>query len=343
MKMNWDDLIGAYEYNCVTGEIGIVGASDRMNERYRKKMRENAIYESDVKDKIAPLGRDSYTSTPITDDNYEEIRRPKHPMPKHCYGTGFGYTQRNEINQMLQDYYTGKSVTTQELKEYFKDCRKDMRVVMAQESRTTGLDPVHNEQIILDTYEQFRMSNSVMANYGCQKEGERIAVKNGWREGEPVDWVYYNADFYYRSEELRQIFKEAAQEMAHEWKCGEIDTSTRDTDNNLSYSSSFHQVWNHSGNNGTRIMDMADLSEEPPLGFCLFFREILEGSAYYGIFQTGMEGKTDIGKKTALNPTQSYNLSTLFQKSSNNKSLLHYLRNFNAYTRYYGTKKLRKG
>lgn len=147
----------------------------------------------------------------------------------------------------------------------------------------------------------------------------------------------------YRSEELRQIFKEAAQEMAYEWKCGEIDTSTRDTDNNLSYSSSFHQVWNHSGNNGTRIMDMADLSEEPPLGFCLFFREVLEGSAYYGIFQTGMEGKTDIGKKTALNPTQSYNLSTLFQKSSNNKSLLHYLRNFNAYTRYYGTKKLRKG
>lgn len=101
--------------------------------------------------------------------------------------------------------------------------------------------------------------------------------------------------------------------------CGEIDTSKRDTDNNLSYSSSFHQVWNHSGKNGTRLIDMVDLSEQPPLGFCLFFREVLEGSAYYGLFQTGMDGKADIGIVAAL------------------------FKNFYAFTRYYGTTKLRKG
>lgn len=341
MNINFYDQIGAYYLNCVTGETGIIGASDRMNERYRKKMRENAIYESDVKDKMVPLGRDSYTSTPITDENYAEINKPTHPMPKHCYGTGFGYTQTNEINQMLKDYYVGKSVTKEELKEFFKDCCKDMRVVMAQENRTTGLDPVHNAQIILDTYEQLRMSNSTMANYGCQKEGERIAVKNGWREGEPIDWVYYNADFYYQSEELRQIFKVAAQEMAREWKCGELDTSTRDMDNNLSYSSSFHQVWSNSGSNGTRIIDMKDVSEKPPAGFRLFFRESLEGSAYFGMFLTGLDGKADIRTKTVLDPKQFYNLGALLQKSSNNKTLLHYLNNFNVHTRYYGTIKMR--
>lgn len=343
MNINLDDLIGSYYQNCVTGEIGITGASDRMNERYRKKMRENAIYESEVKDKMVPLGRDSYTSTMITDENYEEFRRPTQPMPKHCYGTGFGYMQTKEINQMLKDYYVGKSVTKEELKEYFKDCCKDMRVVMAQERRTTGLDPVHNEQIILDTYEQFRMSNSTMANYGCHKEGERIAVENGWHEGEPVDWVYYNADFYYQSEELRQIFKEAAQEMAREWKCGEIDTSTRDIDHSISYSSSFHQVWNNGACNGTRISEMIDLSEKPPAGFCMFYREVLEKSAYFGIFMAGMNGEMDIKKKVSLNPERSYNFGALFQKSSNNKSLLDYLNNFSVYTRYYGTVKMRKG
>ncbi len=45
---------------------------------------------------------------------------------------------------------------------------------------------------------------------------------------------------------------------------------------------------------------MVDLSEQPLLGFCLFFREVLEGSAYYGLFQTGMDGKADIGIVAAL-------------------------------------------
>lgn len=33
-------------------------------------------------------GRDSYTNTPITEENNEEFRRPTQPMPKHFYVRG---------------------------------------------------------------------------------------------------------------------------------------------------------------------------------------------------------------------------------------------------------------
>lgn len=339
MNINLQEHIGAYYINHVTGESGIVGASDRMNERYNKRMRENAIYERDVKDIIVPYY--GVEKTPITSENYEDIRKPTHPMPKHCYGTSFGYELKAEIDQMLKDYYLNKSVTKKELKEYFKDCCKDMRVVMAQEKRTTGLDVEHNRQIILDTYEQFRMSNSVMANYGCQKEGEIVAKKNGWREEDEIDWVYYNADYYYESEELRQILKEAVAEMAEEWNCGEIDTSKRDTDQALSYSSSFNQVWDNAGKNGTRICSMSDSNAVPPKGFYLFFREIAEENKCVGSFQAGITAKTDIRGKTALNPMKSYQLNDLFPNIDRNSTLLQYLNNFEVHTRYYGTYKQR--
>lgn len=339
MEINLNNLIGSYYSNAVTGESGIVGASDRMNERYRKKMKENALYEKDVKDVIVPYSH--VNSIPITSENYEEIRKPTQPMPKHCYGTGFGYQQAEEINQTLKEYYLGKQFTTKELKEYFKDCCKDMRVVMAQEKRTTGLDPEHNRQIILDTYEQFRMSSSVMANSACQYEGRETAEKTGWREEDNIDWVYYNANYYYQSETLRQIFKEAAAEMAQEWNCGAIDTSERDTDHYLSYSSSFNETWNNASQNGTRISNMSDTSASPPPDFYLFFREIIDGDGRTGIYKTGITGKADISGEMRLDPTKSYCLGDLLKKSSSDNSLLQYLNHFDVYTRYYGTVKMR--
>ena len=61
---------------------------------------------------------------------------------------------------------------------------------MAQEIRTTGTDPEHNRQIILDAYETFRRANSVMANLACDKEGENwLAKMVGKRERIKIGYI----------------------------------------------------------------------------------------------------------------------------------------------------------
>lgn len=189
MNINFNDMIGGYYTNRVTGESYIIGASDRMNEEYNKKRQQNRYELSEVKKHAVPLDPSQFESTLITSENYEEMNKPVAPMPKHCYGIGYGYKLRDLMNETLEDYYVNHKGTKEEIKKLFKDCCKDMRVVLCQERRTTGHDARDNTQIILDTYEQFRMVNSVMANLGCTKEGEKIAEKNGWQKGDEKDWI----------------------------------------------------------------------------------------------------------------------------------------------------------
>lgn len=354
MNINFNDMIGGYYTNRVTGESYIIGASDRMNEEYNKKRQQNRYELSEVKKHAVPLDPSQFESTLITSENYEEMNKPVAPMPKHCYGIGYGYKLRDLMNETLEDYYVNHKGTKEEIKKLFKDCCKDMRVVLCQERRTTGHDKRDNTQIILDTYEQFRMVNSVMANLGCTKEGEKIAEKNGWQKGDEKDWIYYNADFYYASEELRDIFKEAAEEIASEWGIEEIDVSERDTDHSLSYSSSFHEVWKNGSENGARICTMIDAGKEPPKGFVLFYRECTEGNENIGILKAGIEGQVQKDKKIIFDIygdgvqqkySQFYHLYDLLYAGSNTeqaKQFNKYLENFDIYTRYYGTVQMRR-
>ncbi len=354
LNIDLNDHIGAIHFNCITGEVSIVGASDERNAAFRARTSEfsnrfktRADLEEYLKDAVEFT---NVKKTPITSENYEDFRKPTKPMPKHCYGTAYGQQEQKRIEQKLKDYYLGDSVTKEDLKKFFKDRCKDMRVTMAQERRTTGTDPEHNRQIILDTYEIFRMANSVAANLACDKEGEKLARENGWKDGEDKDWVYYNADFYYESEELRDIFREAAKEIAEEWKCGDIDTSERDTDSLLSYSSSFHQVWKNGSENGARICSMIDISKEPPEGFYLFFRASAEKDSHVGILQAGTEEKAKISEKIIFNKSgiyeqcpQFYHLSDFLKNGDHaDSSFERYIKNFDIYTRYYGTVRMRK-
>ncbi len=274
------------------------------------------------------------------------------PMPKHCYRTAFGYRQDEKIQKKLKDYYVDRTVTKEELKAFFKASCRDMRVILAHERKTTGTDRDDNRQIILDTYERFRMADSVMANLGCDKEGEKTAVKNGWHQGEDKDWVYYHADFYYESEALKILLKEAAGEVSDEWDCKETDTSRRDTDQYACYSS-FHEVWNHGSRHGTRISEMLNLSEKPPEHFTFFFRVYHKENKKVGSLQAGKDGNTDMQREIIFHIydgkqrpfPQLYHLYEVFEheiKEQPDRELAEYLKNFLVFTRYYGTVQMRK-
>ncbi len=348
MNINMNDHIGAIHMNVLTGRWSIVGASDKMNEEFDYRMQNNSIYCDRDKFMNETSTRLVVEGVAITSENYADYRKPTGVMPKHCYGTDYGHKQNEKIQQNLKDYYLAQTVTKEELKDFFKDCCKDMRVILAQERKTTGLDADNNRQIILDTYEMFRMANSVMANLGCGEEGKKLARENGWKDGQDIDWVYYSADFYYESEELRDLFKGAAQEIAEEWECGKADTTEWDRDVLANYSSSFNEVWKNGSEYGARICSMLDVSKEPPKGFCLFFREFMGEKEHEGIVQAGVEGGIDIKKKVIFDVfgkydqhPQFYHLKELLSNVGNGSAFEEYLDNFDIYTRYYGTARMR--
>lgn len=351
MDIDFQTMIGGYYSNCITGERYIVGASEKRN----AALRENWVSVDELdKDQWVPL---KIEATQITSENYADMRKPKAPMPKHCYGTSYGYAYAKEMKQILKEHYQSKNCSLSELKDYFKDWCRDMRVDLAQERRTTGLDPKHNEQIILDTYDHFRQCNSVIADWACDEEGKDIARKYGWKEGEQnKDWVYYNSDYYYDSKAVMQAIEEAAQELAAEWNIGRVDTSSRDQDDKAHYSSDFHQVWAHGSENGAKICKMIDQGKVPPEGFTMFYRDcILEqgvtgGKEHVGILDMGIgKGSSTVHVRRNLlyyiydaahkdmKLPQIYHLREVFKnQDASYADYYKYLANFDVYTYDYG-------
>ena len=341
MNMNISNCIGAYSIDAESGKWTIIGASDEMNSALNTKLRNN-VYKADDGD----LFQLKLNSKPMACSNYNDICQPIAGIPKYCYGTSYGNSQIKKINEKLKEALSDTEIDYEKIKNYFKDCCRDMRVTLIQERKISGMDQDANKQIILDTYEQFRSSNSIMAKLVCDEKGERIAKENGWN-GEEKDWVYYDAALYYLSEELRMLFKQAVEEISKEWGLSDIDTSVRDEDKYLSYSSSFNQVWENSSKYGARICSMIDTGVTPPRKFSLFYRESMEKTNRIGFIEIEEDGKKSsqnvifdkYDDGIQQNMKQYYNLSELFNISDSLTS--NYLRNFDVYTRRIGTIKIR--
>lgn len=343
MSMNFSNCIGAYSIDVESGKWTIIGASDEMNISLNTKLRNNA-YRFDVdKNNACEL---SVNSKHIEYNNYNDICQPLSGIPKYCYGTSYGNTQIAKINEKIKNTLSGAQIDIEEIIKFFKDCCRDMRVTLIQDRKISGMDQDANKQIILDTYEQFRSSNSIMAKLVCDEIGEAIAKENGWKGGDK-DWIYYDSDLYYLSEKMRTIFKQAVEEISLEWGLNDIDTSGRDEDKYLSYSSSFNQVWENASKYGARICNMIDPDTIPPTNFRMFFRECLENNNRNGIIQIEGAGEK-FAKKVVFdiyndgiqqNMKQEYNLGELFKISDDEISK--YLSNIEVYTRRIGTIKIR--
>ena len=342
--MGFDQRIGSFHQDVLNGRWDIIGASGEMSEELSNRIKQNTFKVDDV-DRLYRLNLQQ--EMPVISENYSDVKRPTSSMPKNCYGTAYGSGQIGRINDKVKEYIDDSDNNPDEIKDFFKDRCRDMRVILCQERKTSGTDVDDNRQIILDTYEQFRMSNSVMAKLSCDEEGKKIATEAGWT-GDDKDWVYYNSDYYYKSEDLKNLFKEAAEELADEWGIEEINTSERDTDRYLSYSSTFNEVWNSASENGARICSMQDISDVPPRDFTLFYREKMENEKRTGEIYVGHRGGIETKKVifdiyndgVQQKLPQSYHLIDLL--NTRNDDVNGYVSNLDIFTRYQGTVRLRK-
>ncbi len=174
---------------------------------------------------------------------------------------------KKEMREVMAGYYNGE-ISKDEIKGFFMEYCSSMYA--------------RNENTILNVYETFLDENYAEAVRACFDKGETIAAK----EGTGTDrMVYYDAEYYYRSEEIHDLLKEAAKEYGEKYGV-EVDASKRDENfkgDYLTGKPDFNDKWNFMATNIMGSGRLMDQKAVPPKDFTFFYKQ-----------------GTDIGTKNSL-------------------------------------------
>lgn len=299
--MNGFDFIGFHNI-CISDPFNksyIVGASEEENERFREKLKTTYHHGLKVGDKLTseilndPRQEEwcekNFEAITLTSENYNEIMKIK-GMPKHCFGTSYGYAVQDRTSDMMEQYYDG-NLTREEILQKIKNICMDMRVYLVQDRYTNGFNDEDNAQILRDIYEMAQKANARKAVGSSLKKGKEMAEQ--FKDAELNDWMYYDADDYYKSEDMRDCIRQAIREMAEEWEITapnfeEVENNSGQTlDGKLDYNS----IWQwHAWQRG--VICMTDLNTAPPEGFSFFYKERQDTQHEQGYVEITYKGKT---------------------------------------------------
>lgn len=151
------------------------------------------------------LSLNSFTIA-IDSDNYEEIKN----MLKKQSGSpiaNLGNRMFYETNEVMEDYYSGK-LSSDEVKDIFREYFYHYAGKTSVTESLAGL------------YEYFSRANTRNACEQNMREGKELMESNR------LEWsgtYYYNADWYYACEEMQELFRETANELADEYGAEHVD------------------------------------------------------------------------------------------------------------------------
>lgn len=269
-------------------------------------------------------------------------------MPKSIFGDRFGWDMQKDISNRMREFYEGK-ISEEDLKEYFEVCCSSMRLYRVQQRQTSGKTEDDNKQIVSEMYDLFAKENMRAAQYVNYREGETInSSYGGWSD----DWTYYNADYYYKCEEMREKIRVIAGDMAAKWEISSFDT--QEIEKNSKYTLDggldFNSGWNFHFRNQVGRSSLAKESVVPPKGFKMFFKESVpyavkgEGVDSIGALEITIEKsnyKREFGFKilrTGLEG-QIYSVDELIKehlsKEDGKSDFIEFLSNFSVFTRWY--------
>lgn len=179
-----------------------------------------------------------------------------------------------EMRELMEGYYDG-SINKDDIKDYFIKYA-DIRYAWG------------DKEILLNIYESFLDQNYIEAVSACFDKGKEIAGADDYL-------LYYDADYYYMSEEIHVFLKEIVKEYAE--KNGmDVDPDERDRNFQGQYMTgkpNFNDKWNYMASCVMCRGGMVDLDKVPPKGFSFFYKPG-EGDAVKGTdFIIGGNGRKE--------------------------------------------------
>lgn len=259
-------------------------------------------------------------------------------------------------NKVVDQYYNGV-ISKEELKNTFNECC-DMYLEMLQKSGIDSTTDQSKQRAVMKVFEEFQNGNCVSGVRECNKIGDKIALEYGYTGEYRPDYVYYDADIYYKTKSIEGDFADIINEMFQAYN---LDLSVEDEIKNTKEHTArcdggitFNGRWSTGyAECGVNICHMVSIEEEPPKGFKFFYKESKypKGMKFSendttswqkGVLLTWIGNKrieTDIPFNYSLcdGPiAEFFNAGELFSKTDGlDSGILAFLNNFNVYTRRY--------
>ena len=249
----------------------VIGGSEEANEELRKKyLGDGYKLVPDGAKSFEELGVKGFSEIVITSENYNDIMKVK-GMPASCLSGDYGRKVMKDVENLMRSYYSGE-ISAEDVQRKIKNICMDMRVEMVQQRYTNGYNAKDNQQILEEIYGLFQKQNVNAAYAANEKEGAEIAAAHGGAKED--NWMYYNSDYYYKQEDMRNNIRPAIQEMAEKWETDSIDFFK--VEKNPSYALAggmdYHKVWQHHAFQG-RVISLTDIDSIPPKNFTFFYQD----------------------------------------------------------------------
>lgn len=249
----------------------VIGGSEEANERERQKYLGDDYKLSDAAKLYYEQSANctSISRLEITSENYNDIMKIK-GMPLSCLSGDYGEQVTKKVKDMMESYYSGE-LSMEDVQQKIKNICMDMRVEMVQERYTNGYNAKDNLQILEDIYGLLQKKNLSYAYAANEKEGAEIAARYGGVSD--YNWMYYNSDYYYQEEDMRECIRQAIQEMADTWETEDIDFEKVEEKSIYAIAGGmdYNKVWQHHAFQG-RVISLTDIDAEPPENFTFFYQ-----------------------------------------------------------------------
>lgn len=212
---------------------------------------------------------------PVGSDTYEKaVKQIK--SQQNMYAASWGSRMSHESYEVMQDYYAGK-LDKDEVKDIFKEYIYHA-VGAPRESEefypgsSFSYQKQRATQRLAGLYEHFSRANASNACVMNNEEGQALLVRNGI----PADGAYYyNADWYWACEEMQELFRETANELADEYGAEHVDFESVEKNTmfsevgGITYNGVWScVVWQSDASVGSKAMgNLRDTSMVPPKNF----------------------------------------------------------------------------
>ena len=268
-------------------------------------------------------------------DNYEEIKR----MLKNNLINGgkidyLGSKYKSEISEIMSDYYSGK-INRDEVKNIFKEY---FYHAFGNAAANQNYIKHSATSFLAGLYELFSEANASNAYVKNMEEGEALMESHG------LTWngtYYYNADWYYACEEMQEMFRETANDLADEVGAEHVDFEyvEKNTRFKLTGGITFNGIWDciKWQSNCDRGINSRFLNKDmaPPKGFvycATYWNEkvdLYKGKDHsFMLFLLAAAKNTD-EKDSLLFSDQKYSHSSKWEKNDTYRSAMAFLKNFN--------------
>lgn len=197
----------------------------------------------------------------------KEVKDPSN-LPLNLVSSHTADLQR-DITAVFEKYYTGKADKTT-----VQNTLTNAVEILRQKYVGEGYaEEDVMPQIIRDVYASARLEAVGMAYEASWMEGKSLAEKYGGGDVER-GWMYYNADYYYRSEEMKDVLIGHMDSLAEKYNVSDLKLE-RDyppDDPRATLSQSYNSyISEKAGRCGSHFGNMLNKDIVPPKGFQFFY------------------------------------------------------------------------